>query len=32
MPLGVNRKKAAEAAEEAAMKAKPTILMEGLLR
>ena len=32
MPLGVNRKKAAEAAEEAAMKARPTILMEGLLR
>src|SRR3954463_4664198 len=32
MPLGVNRKKAAEEAEKAAMNAKPTILMEGLLR
>ena len=32
MPLGVNRKKAAEEAEKAAMAAKPTILMEGLLR
>ena len=32
MPLGVNRATAAAAAEEAAMKAKPTIQMEGLLR
>jgi NADH-quinone oxidoreductase subunit B len=32
MPLGVNREKAAEAAEQAAMNAKPTIMMEGLLR
>ncbi len=32
MPLGVDRVKAARAAEEAAMKALPTIEMKGLLR
>jgi len=30
-PLGVNREKAARAAEEAALKALPTIEMKGLL-
>ncbi|KWW99477.1 NADH-ubiquinone oxidoreductase chain B [Carbonactinospora thermoautotrophica] len=32
MPLGVNRERAARAAEEAALKAIPTIEMKGLLR
>ncbi len=32
MPLGVNRERAARAAEEAALKAIPTIEMRGLLR
>ena len=32
MPLGVNREQAARAAEEAALKAIPTIEMKGLLR
>ncbi|MBT0767769.1 NADH-quinone oxidoreductase subunit B [Kineosporia sp. J2-2] len=32
MPLGVNREKAARAAEEAALKAVPTSQMKGLLR
>ena len=32
MPLGVNREEAARAAEEAALKAVPTIEMKGLLR
>ena len=32
LPLGVNREKAARAAEEAALKALPTIEMKGLLR
>jgi NADH-quinone oxidoreductase subunit B len=31
MPLGVDREKAARAAEEAALKALPTIEMKGLL-
>jgi NADH-quinone oxidoreductase subunit B len=32
MPLGVNRRRAAEAAEQAAMEAMPTSKMKGLLR
>ena len=32
MPLGVNRAEAIAAAEEAALSAKPTIEMQGLLR